>query len=105
MVYISIDRIILDFDGARTLNSIVKNKEVYKLDSITLISQKYHNERAVYLSDKNGIYAKGYNAKPSHIRRNRIKNMVRETFARPNIDFVIGEKPEIKEDNFTNQEI
>ena len=104
---IPIDRIILDFDGPRTLNSIVKTKEVYKLDSVTLISQKYHNERAIYLSDKNGIYAIGYNAKQSHIRRNRIKNTVREIFARPKmfIDFVIGEKPEIKEANFTNQEI
>ena len=88
---VPVDRIILDYDGTRTLNSIVKAKQVYKLDSVTLISQKYHNERAIYLSDKNGIYAIGYNAKPSHIRRNRIKNTVREIFARPNIDFVIVE--------------
>lgn len=100
------DRIILDYDGTRTLNSIVKAKQVYKLDSITLISQQYHNERAIYLSDINGIYAIGYNAVPSHIRRNRIKNTVREIFARPKmfIDFVIGEKPEIK-DEIINQDI
>lgn len=77
------DRIILDYDGTRTLNSIIKAKQVYKLDSVTLISQKYHNERAIYLSDKKGIYAIGYNAAPSHIRFNRIKNTVREIFARP----------------------
>ena len=85
------DRIILDYDGTRTLKSIEKAKKDYKLDSITLISQKYHNERAIYLSDKNGIYAIGYNAAPSHIRRNRIKNTVREIFARPKmfLDFVL----------------
>lgn len=37
------DRIILDYEGTRTLNSIVKAKEVYRLDSVTIISQKYHN--------------------------------------------------------------
>lgn len=92
------DRIILDYDGTRTLNSIIKAKQVYKLDSVTLISQKYHNERAIYLSNKNGIYAIGYNAAPSHIRRNRIKNTVREIFARPKmfLDFVLIDSPEFK---------
>ena len=41
-------RVILDYDGTRTLNSIAKAKEVYGLNSLTLISQKYHNERAIY---------------------------------------------------------
>ena len=36
-------RIFLDYEGTRTLNSIVKTKEIYGLDSVTLISQKYHN--------------------------------------------------------------
>ena len=93
------DRIILDYDGTRTLNSIIKAKQVYNLDSVTLISQKYHNERAIYQADKNGIYAIGYNAAPSHIRRNRIKNTIREIFARPKmfIDFAIGTKTTLKE--------
>lgn len=75
-------RIILDYDGTRTLNSIAKAKEVYGLDSLTLISQKYHNERAIYLAEKHGIHAIGYNAQPSPIRRNRIKNTLREYLAR-----------------------
>lgn len=41
-------RIILDYDGTRTLNSIAKMRDVYGQDSITIISQKYHNERALY---------------------------------------------------------
>lgn len=93
------ERIILDYDGTRTLNSIVKAKQVYGLDSITLISQKYHNERAIYLSDKNGIYAIGYNADPSHIQRSRIKNTIREAFARPKmfIDFILTDNPEFQD--------
>lgn len=79
---IPFDRIIMDYDGTRTLNSIAKAKDVYGLDSLTLISQKYHNERALYLADKYGIHAVGYNAVPSPVRRSRIKNTVRECLAR-----------------------
>lgn len=90
-------RIILDYDGTRTLNSIVKAKYVYGLDSLTIISQKYHNERAIYLAEKYGIGAIGYNAQPSPIRSNRIKNTLREYLARVKmfIDLLIGKKPNI----------
>ena len=96
------DRIILDYDGTRTLNSIVKAKEIYGLDSVTLISQKYHNERAIYLADKYGLHAIGYNAELSPIRRNRIKNTVREIFARPKmfIDLIVGSNPKFEEITF-----
>lgn len=76
------DRIILDYDGTRTLNSITKAKREYGLDSVTLISQKYHNERAIYQADHYGLHAIGYNAAPSPILRNRIKNNLREYLAR-----------------------
>lgn len=97
------DRIILDYEGTRTLNSISKAKDVYGLDSLTLITKKYHNERAIYLADKYGIYAIGYNAQPSPIRRNRIKNTLREFFARPKmfLDILTGTKPDIKKDTIT----
>lgn len=87
--------IILDYDGTRTLNSIVKVKEVYGEDCITIISQKYHNERAIYLATQQGIDAIGYNAKPSHIVTKRIKNEGREFLARVKlfIDMLVDEKP------------
>ena len=74
--------IILDYDGQRTIKSISNVRDKYRIDSVTLISQKYHNERAIYQSDHLGVNAIGYNAAPSPIRRNRIKNTVRELFAR-----------------------
>lgn len=76
------DRIILDYEGTRTLNSIAKAKQVYGLDSLTLISQKYHNERAIYLAEKYCIHAIGYNANPSPIVHSKIKNTLREYLAR-----------------------
>lgn len=79
---IPVERILLDYDDTRTLNSIVKAKETYGLDSLTLISQRYHNERAIYLADRDGLHAIGYNAASSPIRRSRIKNIAREFLAR-----------------------
>lgn len=93
----------LDYEGTRTLNSIAKLKESYGVDSVTLISQKYHNERAIYLADKYGIKAIGYNAAPSPIRRNRIKNTLREYLARPKmfLDFLLGLRPTIKKEKLS----
>ena len=57
------NRIILDYAGFRTLDSVVRANEVFKENNITVISQKFHNERAVYLAYKHNINAIGYNAK------------------------------------------
>lgn len=90
--------IILDYDGTRTLNSIAKTKEVYGVESITIISQEYHNERAIFLASQYGIDAIGYNAKPSHVKINRIKNEGREFLARVKlfVDMILGEKPKFE---------
>lgn len=74
--------IIEHWQGWRTINSIEAVRDLYDFDDITIISQKYHNERALYQADHLGITAIGYNAEPSPIRRNRIKNTIREYFAR-----------------------
>lgn len=74
--------IIEHWQGWRTINSIEAVKELYDFDNITIISQKYHNERALYQADHLGVTAIGYNAEPSPIKRNRIKNTIREYFAR-----------------------
>lgn len=74
--------ILLDYNGTRTICSIVNAKRVYDLDSVTLISQKYHNERAIYLADRYGVASVGYNAEPSPVFRKRVKNTLREYLAR-----------------------
>lgn len=79
---VPIERIILDYEGTTTRNSIYKARQIFELDSVTLISQKYHNERAIFLAERCDINAVGYNAEPSPIRRNRIKNSLREYIAR-----------------------
>ncbi len=74
--------IIEHWQGWRTINSIDAVRNLYNFDSITIISQKYHNERALYQADLFGLDAVGYNAKPLPITSSRIRNAIREYFAR-----------------------
>jgi SanA protein len=57
------DRIILDFAGFRTLDSVIRSKEVFGQQSITIISQAFHIERAIYIAVRNDIDAIGFAAK------------------------------------------
>lgn len=57
------EHIILDYAGFRTLDSVVRAKKVFGQDSILVVSQRFHNERAIYLAKHNKLYAFGYNAK------------------------------------------
>lgn len=92
--------IVKDYDGTRTLRSIVKAKEKYCVDSVIIISPKYHNERAIAQADKYRLKAVGYNAPHSHILHSRIKNTLREFPARVKlyIDLWFGEKPSFLSD-------
>ncbi len=92
-------RIILDYDGTRTLNSIAKMRDVYCQDSITIISQKYHNERALYQAKHLGIDAIGFNATTPGRRTSWWRNRGREVLARVKLfmDIIRGVHPDIKE--------
>lgn len=88
------DKIFLDYAGFRTLDSVVRAKKIFGQSKITIISQKFHNERAVYLAEKHGVEAIGFNAKD--VSKNYgFKTQVREYFARTKaiIDVVFGVDP------------
>lgn len=73
--------IILDYAGFRTLDSVVRCKEVFGEDSITVISQEFHNQRALFIANKNAIHAIGFNA--TEVNKNySLKTRIREYFAR-----------------------
>jgi SanA protein len=55
-------RIYSDCAGFRTLDSIVRARDVFRLTELTVISQEFHNQRAIFLASHNGIDAIGYNA-------------------------------------------
>lgn len=88
------DRIVLDFAGFRTLDSVVRAHKVFKQKKYTVISQQFHNERAIYLAQKNGLDVVGYNAKD--VGKNLgIKTKIREYFARTKaiLDVLFHVKP------------
>ncbi len=89
------DRIILDYAGFRTLDSVVRAKEVFGCDSITIISQEDHNERALYLAAENGIEAIAINAHLRAGRRVRARLTLREWLAidKMMLDLWIGKQP------------
>ena len=73
-------KIFLDFAGLRTLDSVVRAKEIFGQNSYLIISQRFHNERAVFLAQKKGIEAYGYNAKDVN-KKAGFKTNLREYFA------------------------
>lgn len=88
------DAIFLDYAGFRTLDSVIRAHEIFGQNTFIIISQKFHNERAVYLARKNDIEAYGYNAKEVEPIQG-LKTKVREFFARDKvfIDLLLGVDP------------
>lgn len=74
--------ITMDFAGFRTLDSMARARHVFDLDRCTVITQRYHAYRAVFLGKKVGIRVAAYLApiKPGGDRGPR--NPPREIFAR-----------------------
>ena len=73
--------ITMDFAGFRTLDSVVRSKEVFGQSSITIISQKFHNQRALFLANHRAVQAIGFNAKDVPLTLS-LKTRIREAFAR-----------------------
>lgn len=89
------NRIILDFAGFRTLDSVVRAKEVFGCDSLTIISQEDHNARALYLAEANGIDAVALSAPLRTGRWVRTRLAIREWLARDKmmLDIWFGKQP------------
>ncbi len=84
-----------DHAGFRTLDSVVRAKKIFGQDSITIVSQKFHNQRAVYIARQHGMEVAAYNAKDvSHHHNDRTR--MREWFAKANVfwDILTGKQPE-----------
>ena len=86
--------IFLDYAGFRTFDSMIRLKEIFGQDKVTIISQQFHNERAIYIASKLGINAIGFNATDVSSAFG-IRIQMRERLARVKVflDFLIGKKP------------
>lgn len=74
-------RLLLDRAGFRTLDSVVRAKEVFGLRQVIVVSQHFHNERAVYLARARGLDAFGFDARDVSGREG-LWMEVREAFSR-----------------------
>jgi len=88
------DKIYLDYAGFRTLDSVVRCKEIFNQSKITIISQKFHNQRAIFIAQHYNIDAIGFNAQDVSIYWG-FKTRMREHLARVKvmIDLLIGKQP------------
>lgn len=87
--------IYMDYAGFRTLDSVVRMNKIFGQDEFIVVSQQFHNERAIFLSQYNGLTAYGYNAGDLGLNRSSLKTKVREKFARVKVfvDIFTGKEP------------
>ena len=89
--------IVLDGKGFRTLDAVVRATNVYDQHSYIVISQKFHNERAIYLAEHLGLDVEklyGFNAADATSNM-AIMTYIREYFARVKVfvDIITGKEP------------
>jgi SanA protein len=73
--------ITLDYAGLRTLDSVIRSKEIFGQDSITIITQTFHSYRAIFISRFYDINAVALVVADSD-QESSVKVHVREYFAR-----------------------
>ncbi|CAG5068374.1 hypothetical protein DYBT9623_01104 [Dyadobacter sp. CECT 9623] len=72
----------LDYAGFRTFDSVVRCKELFNQDNFTIISQNFHNARALYIAHNEGIKAISFAAQDVPDGYS-MRTLVREYLARP----------------------
>jgi SanA protein len=75
------DALTFDFAGFRTLDSVVRAQRVFGLDRFVIISQRYHDYRALFIARYNGAEAVAY-IRPQEDRRQPLRAEAREYLAR-----------------------
>jgi len=88
------NKIFLDYAGFRTFDSVIRINKIFGQTEFTVISQRFHNERAAYIANRLGLSVIAFNAKDVSAY-NGFKTNVREKFARVKVfvDFMIGKEP------------
>jgi len=96
------EAIVCDYAGLRTLDSVVRFKEIFGQESGIVVSQRFHNERAVFLARHRGIELHGFNAEDVDAYnglRTRIREVASKAFAV--LDVLLGSQPRFLGDRIT----
>ena len=92
------DAITCDFAGFRTYDSVIRAKKIFgQTGNLTIVTQRYHNTRAVAIARANDMDAVGFCAKDvvfRHSIKTEIREVVSRTFAVLEI-FVFPHNPRI----------
>jgi len=93
-MWIPQEKIYGDYAGFRTLDSVVRAKEIFGQSEYTIITQKFHLERALFLANNEWIDAIWYPAKDVPVRL-APRVWIRERLARVKmmIDIVFWKEP------------
>lgn len=70
-----------DHAGFRTLDTVVRTKEIFQVDSFIFVSQRFQNQRAIYIARAFDIDAIGFNARDVS-PRGGLRVQARERLAR-----------------------
>lgn len=102
LIRLGVDKkhIFLDFAGFRTRDSIIRANKVFNLTNFTIVSQPFHNERAILIARQKNINAIGYNA--HNVRKlYRLRQFPRELAARVlmTADIIFNKPPKFYGDN------
>lgn len=95
--------IICDYAGRRTMDSVIRFKEIFGQNSGIVISQKFHNERAIFIAKQNAIDLVGFNADEVDAY-NSFKTKFRELFSKTKavLDaYILHSKPKILGDKIS----
>ena len=76
------EAMVLDFAGDSTYESVTRAKVVYGLTNVTIVTQKYHAYRALFLARKTGVKAVAYQAPIEGVTGPGFRHPPREVFAR-----------------------
>lgn len=90
------DIIVEDPKGFNTFKSILRCKEVYKESDVIIVSQGFHNLRALFFARNNNMNALGFDAQDVSKPESYYRNQTREIFARvvAVVYFVLGISPD-----------
>ena len=75
------DRIFCDYAGFSTLDSVVRAKEIFGQKELIVVSQEFHNRRAIFIGRNRGMTLYGINAEEVKLRH-AVKTKAREKLAK-----------------------
>ncbi|MBX2962883.1 MAG: YdcF family protein [Cyclobacteriaceae bacterium] len=75
------EKITLDYAGLRTLDSVVRSKEIFGQNKLIIITQSFHSYRALFICDYFGMDAIAMSAEEPELE-SAFKVRIREYFAR-----------------------